>query len=342
MKTLRNTTRLATLLLLIASLFVLASCFPGSLEMQSMTLDPNSVKTSYIVGDELDLSGMKVSVVYNDETLNKVYTYDELTVDVPDDATATTGAKTVTVSFKDPNLDGKVQKITFQIYVNPDPNAELPGDEKSEIVLFEKPDALIDFLASNTAEGKVNYGEPGFLGQFIHTKDYYTVGDDNIFKFNPDVKVLVDGIPAAVTSFFGDVTVSVKGEEGYETLVAVADPVNVNTVKYYLGSEAAENLIVTVDTYKGEYQFTPAAVGKVVKISMSSTLRPSPPSRLRPRSSTPTTYIAPTSSLSSTTRMRIICASATAAAPSTGLPSSWKRDFPVSPLRVSFCTAISL
>lgn len=268
MKTLRNTTRLATLLLLIASLFVLASCFPGSLEMQSMTLDPNSVKTSYIVGDELDLSGMKVSVVYNDETLNKVYTYDELTVDVPDDATATTGAKTVTVSFKDPNLDGKVQKITFQIYVNPDPNAELPGDEKSEIVLFEKPDALIDFLASNTAEGKVNYGEPGFLGQFIHTKDYYTVGDDNIFKFNPDVKVLVDGIPAAVTSFFGDVTVSVKGEEGYETLVAVADPVNVNTVKYYLGSEAAENLIVTVDTYKGEYQFTPAAVGKVVKISV--------------------------------------------------------------------------
>ena len=80
------------------------------------------------------------------------------------------------------------------------------------------------------------------------------------------MKVLIDGIPATITSFFADVTVSVKGEEGYETLLAIADPINVNSVKYYLGTEAEENLIVSVDTYKGEYQFTPLAVGKVVKI----------------------------------------------------------------------------
>lgn len=268
MKSLRNLARLATAFTLLLALFVLASCFDGALTMQSMTLDPNSVKTAYVVGEELDLSGMKVSVAYNDETLNKVYTYGELTVDVPADATATVGTKTVKVSFKDPNLNGKVQEISFQIYVNPDPNAQLPGDEKAEIVLFEKPDTLIDFLASNTEEGKVAYGEPGFLGQFIQTKDYYTIGDDNIFKFKPDVKVLTDGIPTNLSAFFGDVTVSVKGEEGYETLLAIADALAANTVKYYLGTEAEENLIVTVDTYKGEYQFAPAAVGKIVKISV--------------------------------------------------------------------------
>ena len=125
MKAPRTTT---TKLLLIATVVCLvlsiASCglLGGSLELKSFTVDRSTVKTVYIVGDEIDFSGIKATAVYTDESLNKVYTFDELTITYDEDITATPGQKTVKVSFLDPNLN-VTQETTVQITVNEDPFA---------------------------------------------------------------------------------------------------------------------------------------------------------------------------------------------------------------------------
>ena len=125
MKATRTTT---TKLLLIATVVCLvlsiASCglLGGSLELKSFTVDRSTVKTVYIVGDEIDFSGIKATAVYTDESLNKVYTFNELTITFDEDITATPGQKTVKVSFLDPNLN-VTQETTVQITVNEDPFA---------------------------------------------------------------------------------------------------------------------------------------------------------------------------------------------------------------------------
>ena len=107
MKTPRTFKKVITALLLVSVLLVMASCtfLTGSLSLKSFTVDRSTVKTAYYVGEEIDFSGIQATAVYSDESLTKVYTFDELTITYDDDITATPGQKTVTVSFLDPNLN---------------------------------------------------------------------------------------------------------------------------------------------------------------------------------------------------------------------------------------------
>ncbi|MBQ7389645.1 MAG: bacterial Ig-like domain-containing protein [Clostridia bacterium] len=124
MKTPRTSKKVITALLLVSVLLVMASCtlLTGSLSLKSFTVDRSTVKTAYYVGEEIDFSGIQATAVYSDESLTKVYTFDELTITYDDDITATPGQKTVTVSFLDPNLNVE-QKAYVQITVSEDPNA---------------------------------------------------------------------------------------------------------------------------------------------------------------------------------------------------------------------------
>ena len=122
MKTLRSITKLASAAIVISLLFILASCQLGGLELKSFAVDRSTVKTTYYVGEELELSGMKAYVKYSDSTLDTVYSFADLTVTYDDDITATAGTKNITVSFMDPHLEVK-QTTTLQITVNEDPNA---------------------------------------------------------------------------------------------------------------------------------------------------------------------------------------------------------------------------
>ena len=124
MKTPRTSKKVITALLLVSVLLVMASCtfLIGSLSLKSFTVDRSTVKTAYYVGEEIDFSGIQATAVYSDESLTKVYTFDELTITYDDDITATPGQKTVTVSFLDPNLNVE-QKAYVQITVSEDPNA---------------------------------------------------------------------------------------------------------------------------------------------------------------------------------------------------------------------------
>ena len=113
----------ATVLVTAMLASLLASCnFGGSLKLESFSVDRNSVKTEYFIGESIDFTNIKAYATYNDSSLNKTYTYSELTISYDDDITATTGTKTVKVSFNDPHLD-TVQSANVIITVKEDPNA---------------------------------------------------------------------------------------------------------------------------------------------------------------------------------------------------------------------------
>lgn len=112
------------IVLVFSMVLSMASCsiFGGSLKLESFTVDRSSVKTVYVVGEPIDFNGIRATAVYSDETLSKVYTYDELTISFEAGITDTPGQKIVTVSFVDPHL-GVTQRANVQITVNEDPNA---------------------------------------------------------------------------------------------------------------------------------------------------------------------------------------------------------------------------
>ncbi|MBQ7391828.1 MAG: hypothetical protein IJV73_04005, partial [Clostridia bacterium] len=101
--TIKNSTRLLAAFLTLAMMFSFVACdffgnMGGSLKLESFIIDPNSYKAEYTVGEAVDLSGIKAIVKYNDETLNKTYTYADLTFSNIKDITATEGEKEITVS----------------------------------------------------------------------------------------------------------------------------------------------------------------------------------------------------------------------------------------------------
>ena len=119
--TIKNSTRLLATVLTLAMLFSFVACdffsnFSGSLKLESFIVDPNSYKAEYTVGEKVDLSGIQAIVKYNDESLNKTYTYAELTFSNFENITAEEGTYEITVSFTDPHLNVKQEtKITIKV-----------------------------------------------------------------------------------------------------------------------------------------------------------------------------------------------------------------------------------
>ena len=124
MKTLRTLAKITSVALVVCLIFALGACefFGGSLKLESFTVDRSSVKTTYFIGEEIDFSGIRVTVKYSDSDLNTELTFDDVTITYDKDITATVGQKTVKVSYKDSHLD-TVQETTVLITVSEDPNA---------------------------------------------------------------------------------------------------------------------------------------------------------------------------------------------------------------------------
>ncbi len=263
MKTLRTTSKILAFALIIATVLSFASCSlfgGGALKLESFTVDRASVKTNYLVGEEIDFSGIKATVKYSDESLNTVYTYDDLTITYPDDITATVGDKEVSVSFDDPHLNVK-QETKVAIKVTAEPIVETPDPQI--IVGFEKPADLTAFDSANSSAGKSNYGDASFSGEFSIGGMTYLVGNDNPFIFLPDVSVLNDnGEVEKLNAFFGKVEISILVDGSYVALSAAKGEGNVITFSN------GDTLIATVDTYNCSYQFSEDATGAKVKISV--------------------------------------------------------------------------
>ncbi len=263
MKTLRTFSKLITVVAILAMALSLASCGlfnkGGSLKLESFTVDKTSVKTNYLIGEEIDFSGIKATAKYSDESLNKVYTYDELTITYAEDITATVGDKEVYVSFDDPHLNVK-QETKVQIKVTEEP---IVSADPQIVTQFEQPDSLTSFNSNNTGAGKSQYGDAAFSGEFAKGGKTYVVGNANAFKLNPKFAVLDSNDEVvALANFFAVVEISIDKDGTYAALTDVVGENNV--VEYYDGN----TLIATVNTYKGEYTFSADAVGKKVKISV--------------------------------------------------------------------------
>ena len=83
MKTSKTLAKILSMILVLSMLVLtVASCglFKGSLELVSFTVDRSSVKTAYYLGEKIDFSGIKAYVKYSDSSLDKEYTYSELTI----------------------------------------------------------------------------------------------------------------------------------------------------------------------------------------------------------------------------------------------------------------------
>ena len=260
----RNCTKLILIVAALAMILSFAACGgEGALKLESFTVDLSSIKTTYLIGEEVDFSGIKATAKYSDENLNKTYTFSELTVDCPADVTATAGSKDITVSFQDPHLNVK-QTATFKITVKQN-SGDNPGETDPLIaVQFEKPSNLTQFATANKNAGSKEYGTAGFYGEFAVGDQIYKIGTENEFKLNPMFAILnEDGVVEEVEEFFSVVDIYVEANGEYVALTKTAG--DGNTVTY---TDANGTLIATVDTFHGTYQFTNDAAGKKVKISV--------------------------------------------------------------------------
>ena len=112
----RKTSTIFAAIAIFAIVLSFASCglIGGALKLESFTVDRSSIKTSYLIGEEIDFSGIRANVKYSDASLNTTYTYEDLTITYSPDITSTEGTKEVIVSFDDPHLnvkqETKVQK----------------------------------------------------------------------------------------------------------------------------------------------------------------------------------------------------------------------------------------
>ncbi len=207
---------------------------------------------NYEVGDTVNFAGLTVAVTYEGGTI-KTIELSNLTIGAVD--TLTTGKKTVIVKFTDP-VNNEEQETSFEINVIA---------KKLTAVQFEKPSTITAFESDNKTEGKPAYGEAGFAGTFVKGGFSYKVGDDNAFRFVPYFAVM-DGTEVKpevkpLSTYYTTVELSIYAEGNYTALTSTAAG---NTVSFYNG----ETLIATVDTFRGEYDFSDAAVGSKIKLSV--------------------------------------------------------------------------
>ena len=248
--------KILAIVAVLAMMFSLAAC-QGTLALESFTVDRSTIKTSYEIGEEIDFSGIKATAKYSDASLNKVYTYGELTITYDENITATEGTKYVTVSFNDPHLNVKQEtQVKIQVATG--------GADGNLLVLagFETPVFITNFNDANATGNKLEYGSAGFLGEFVKGGCKYVIGNENEFKFVPVVSVLDGRVVTELDRFYASVEISINRDGTYAALSTV-DGEN-NIIEYFDG----ETLIATVNTYEGVYNFSAAAVGTEVKISV--------------------------------------------------------------------------
>ena len=238
---------------------ILVACNKGSLKLEKLSIDYTSIKTTYVVGDTLDFSGFKATAIYNDESLNTELTYDDVEFKYNPNITTTTGEKEVTISFVDPHLN-IVQKFPLKIKVLSD----IAEDTEGLIVIaFDKPSGLISFLSDNKKAGTSQYGAPGFSSEFAVGNNPYIIGNENEFRFVPEFAIFdKQGEIRKLDAFFStvDINIYLNGVPFSLKKVAIGN----NIVEYYYNN----NLVVTVDTYRGIYNFTDYAAGKDVQIKV--------------------------------------------------------------------------
>ena len=203
-------------------------------------------KTTYEVGETIDLTGLTVTLTYEEGEV-RVLTHEALTAEAVDMNTA--GNKTVVISFTDPiNNEEDFTSISITVV------------KKNPVVLYEKSETFTAFDSDNTIAGSTKYGQTGFSGEFLVGDKLYVIGDDNAFIMIPNITVEEDGVDKDLDKFYSVVDIYVYN--GTEYVLAEKHAISDTVYTYSVDSV----LVATVDTYNGEYQF--ASPLEKVKISV--------------------------------------------------------------------------
>ncbi len=215
----------------LAITFVLTAC-GGSLELKQFAVDRSTIKTSYFLGEEIDFSGIRASVTYTDKGLDRVLTFDDLTISYPDDITDTEGTKTVEVSFYDENLQ-VTQKLNITITVQRDPSIPVhyayvlnSDDMKKSYILGEEIDfsglRLYDQLSDGSESAITDLSDLEFsfdedITDTVGTKEIEcsfrgeAVEGINITVRYPSVKSITIDTTDAITEYDEGDTLSLAG-----------------------------------------------------------------------------------------------------------------------------------
>ncbi len=161
------------ILILLSLIFLLLISCTGDRSVKEIIIN-EGLKSEYEIGEAPDFSGVRATVVYNDDTTVSVE-YKDLVFGEID--TSTPGTKALTIKYEDFILYKTINVIDIAF----DPS-------KLSIIKVSLPDAFDKFEASR--EG------------FINTANPYVVGDDNSFYFKLKLfTISQDKIPTVVNNY---------------------------------------------------------------------------------------------------------------------------------------------
>lgn len=210
------------LLLILCFCLLFVACDNGNREIESISVDVSGVKTEYTVGDEVDFTGLKVVLHYNDNTTDTIGLTDAVKIDAV--TTEKAGQVTVTVRYDK-------FAATFPITVRERSQGE--DEDKTQIDVFLEP-AFVTAFRGITG---VTTGEGSYKKAIT-----YRVGAANGFVFKPVASAFDDDdklVP--VNSFETSFKLFENGAEITDDALAA---------------------LVSYDAATFTYQFTAEAVGR--------------------------------------------------------------------------------
>jgi len=230
--------KILRLFLVLVTMVTLTAC--GDKKIESLVLKNGLEKTSYEINETIDTSGIVVIVKYNDDTKKEVGAED---LQFSGISTETAGEKTLVITYKKKTLE-----IKYTVLAGIDGgNGEGEQQQPSATIIGVEAPRFVTLYNNNIKENE-NNEEAEF---FVRTNGY-KVGDDNEFKFLPNITALDgEGNPVEVNKYKSVSTISIKENDTYQVITGL------DRKKY-----------VEVDEEASTYDFTEEAIGKTFKLSV--------------------------------------------------------------------------
>lgn len=224
------------LLLVLVTIVTLTAC--GDKKVESLVIKHGLEKTSYAINETIDTSGIVVIAKYNDDTQKEV-TAENLKITGV--STATAGNKKLTIAYKGQTVDIYYTVLSDSI------GGEDPEEPASVTIMAVEAPRFVTLYNNNIKENANNKE-----AEFFVRNNGYKVGDDNAFKFMPNITALDENEnPILVNNYKSVSTISIKEEGSYRTITGLDR-------KNY----------VEVNDETSEYDFTEHAIGHTFKLSV--------------------------------------------------------------------------
>lgn len=212
---------------------VLTGCSCGQKSVSSLKVKDGTLEYVYKQNSEVTFEDLKVIVTYNDGSQSEVGK-DNLTIS--EFSTANVGTYKVTIGYEEKSI-----QVSLKVTNN--------ADELYDINTVELPSSIV---VSNSNKTYVGSDTDAKEREFYVKDDIYVVGDDNPFKFFPNITAVDDnGTYIPITSYTSVSKVYLKDDNNYTLLQ---------------GDDLTD--MVVISETQSTYDFTDAAVGKIFKLEV--------------------------------------------------------------------------